>query len=74
MIFGSIQLQCQACDCAHEASDERLLYVSISQLAKRPHIARVTLGKWEKREVQYLYGGVDIDSGENGEISEKYSG
>lgn len=43
------RLASQACDCAHEAADERLLYVSISQLAKRPHIARVTRGKWEKR-------------------------
>lgn len=43
------RLASQACDCAHKAADERLLYVSISQLAKRPHIARVTRGKWEKR-------------------------
>lgn len=37
----------QACDCAHEAADERLLYVSISQLAKRPHIVKSLALNWE---------------------------
>ena len=42
-LAGKYIPQRQSKACAHEAADERLLYVSISELAKRPHIAWVTL-------------------------------
>eukprot|EP00434_Breviolum_minutum_P031944 symbB.v1.2.028249.t2/scaffold2979.1/size66004/2 len=44
---GFLSDYCRQACASHEAADERLLYVSISELAKRPHIVKSLALNWE---------------------------